>query len=155
MNKVTLMGRLTKDPEVRTTSSNVNVCSFTLAVDRRFKSEGQPTADFIPCIAWRSTADFIKKYFTKGNKIAVSGSIQTRQWDDKDGKRHYATEVIVDEAEFCESKRTDGAGGYSSGLEFAVPPQAAPQDRRQPGPVSQETPAEDFYPLDDDSDVPF
>ena len=87
MNKVILMGRLTKDPELRSTASNVSVCSFTVAVDRRFKSEGQPAADFVPVIAWRQTADFVGKYFRKGNKIAVVGSIQTRTWDDKDGNK--------------------------------------------------------------------
>ncbi len=146
MNKVILMGRLTKDPEMRSTVSNVSVCSFTVAVDRRFKSEGQPTADFIPVIAWRQTAEFVSKYFRKGSKIALTGSIQTRSWDDKEGKRHYATEVVADEVEFCESKRNDSQG---SGMEYMTPPPAAPADNTSAGP------AEGFYTLDDESDIPF
>ncbi len=146
MNKVILMGRLTKDPEMRATASNISVCSFTVAVDRRFKSDGQPTADFIPVIAWRQTAEFVNKYFRKGNKIAVTGSIQTRSWDDKDGNRRYATEVVADEVEFCESKKSDSQGG---GVEFMAPPPVAPATSAPAGP------AEGFYPLDDESDIPF
>ena len=146
MNKVILMGRLTKDPELRSTASNVSVCSFTVAVDRRFKSEGQPAADFVPVIAWRQTADFVGKYFRKGNKIAVVGSIQTRTWDDKDGNRRYVTEVVADEVEFCESKKSDSQG---SGIETMTPPPQAPVASAPTGP------AEGFYPLDDESDIPF
>ncbi len=146
MNKVILMGRLVRDPEMRSTASNVSVCSFTVAVDRRFKSEGQPTADFISVIAWRQTAEFVNKYFKKGSKIALTGSIQTRSWDDKDGNRRYATEVVADEVEFCESKKSDSQG---SGMEFMTPPPAAPTDSMPAGP------AEGFYTLDDESDIPF
>ena len=107
MNKVILIGRLTKDPEIRyTAGNNTAVCQFTVAVDRRFKSENQPTADFIPIVAWRQTAEFVSKYFTKGSRIALVGQIQTRSWDDTEGKKHYVTEVIADEVEFCESKKT-------------------------------------------------
>lgn len=105
MNKVILIGRLTKDPEMRTTSSGVSVCQFFLAVDRRYKGEGQPTADFISCTAWKSSAEFIAKYFHKGSRIAIEGRIQTREWSGEDGVKHYATEVVVDNAEFCESKQ--------------------------------------------------
>lgn len=106
MNKVILMGRLTKDPELKyTPGNNTAVCQFSIAVDRKFKSEGQPTADFINIVAWRKTAEFVSKYFTKGSKIAVVGQIQTRSWDDTEGKKHYVTEVIADEVEFCESKK--------------------------------------------------
>ena len=105
MNKVILVGRLTKAPELRTTQSGVNVCSFTVACDRRFQKEGEERqADFINCIAWRNTADFISNYFTKGTRIALDGSIQTRSWDAEDGTKRYATEVIVDHAEFAQSK---------------------------------------------------
>ena len=154
MNKVTLIGRLVRDPELRTTSSNISVCSFTVAVDRRFKSEGQPTADFIPCIAWRSTAEFINKYFKTGSKIAICGSIQTRNWDDKEGKRHYATEVIVDEAEFCEKKASQSYG--DNGLDQVAPP-PAPSVNAGPVEISSESekPAEQYFPLEDDSDIPF
>lgn len=96
MNKVILMGRLTKDPEIRYTQNNTPVCNFTLAVDRRFSKEKQ--ADFINCQAWQKTAEFISKYFQKGSMIAVVGRIQTRTWEDNEGKKRYITEVIVDEA---------------------------------------------------------
>ena len=105
MNKVELIGRLTKEPEIRTTSNQNQFCQFTLAVDRRFKdANGQRTADFINCVAWKQTAVFIQKYFRKGNRIGVVGSIQTRNYDDKNGQKVYVTEVIVDEAEFVESQ---------------------------------------------------
>lgn len=107
MNKAILIGRLTRDPELRyTAGSNVPVCQFTVAVDRRIKSDGQPTADFIPIVAWRSTAEFVCKYFKKGSRIALTGQIQTRTWDDQEGMRHFVTEVIADEVEFCESKQS-------------------------------------------------
>ena len=112
MNKVILIGRLARDPELRYTASNTAVCQFTIAVDRRFKSENQPTADFIPVVAWRQAAELIAKHFSKGNRIAVTGQIQVRSWDDAEGKKRYATEVVVDDFEFVENKRQDG--GYSS-----------------------------------------
>ena len=106
MNKVILIGRLTKEPELKyTPGNNTAVCQFNIAVDRKFKSEGQPTADFIPVVAWRNTAEFVSKYFTKGSKIAVVGQIQTRSYEAQDGRKVYVTEVIADEVEFCESKK--------------------------------------------------
>lgn len=108
MNKAILMGRLTRDPEMRTTPSGVSVCSFSIAVNRRFSKDGQQQADFINCVAWRQQAEFICKYFSKGSMIAVVGSIQTRTWDGQDGKRQYATEVVVDEAHFTGSKAETG-----------------------------------------------
>lgn len=102
MNKVILIGRLTKDPEIRYTQNNTPVCNFTLAVDRRFSKDKQ--ADFISCQAWQKTAEFISKYFQKGSMIAVVGSIQTRTWEDSEGKKRYITEVIADEAYFTGSK---------------------------------------------------
>ena len=140
MNSVVLIGRLTKDPELRTTASNISVCSFTVAVDRRFKSEGQPTADFINVIAWRQTAEFVSKYFRKGSRIAVVGSIQTRQWEDKEGQRRYATEVIADNVEFCERKSDNPQyegkeAGYNDGDNAAN--------------------GGGFYSLDDEGDIPF
>ena len=111
MNKWCGIGRLTKDAELKTTSSGINYCNFIIAVDRRFKdANGNRQADFIACVAWRTTADFISKYFKKGNKIAVVGSIQTRSYEDQSGNKHLVTEVIVDEAEFVESKAASGNG---------------------------------------------
>ncbi len=109
MNKVILIGRLTKDPEVKNTASQVTVCRFTLAVDRRFKDQnGQRQADFISCVAWRQTANFISQYFHKGSKIAVVGSIQTRSYDDQSGQKRFVTDVVVDEAEFVDSAANNG-----------------------------------------------
>ena len=106
MNKVLLVGRLTKDVETRTTQ-NGNVCAqFTVAVDRRFKdANGNRQADFINCVAWKQTAQFIAQYFKKGNRIGLAGSIQTRTYDDQNGNKVYVTEVLVDEAEFVESQQ--------------------------------------------------
>lgn len=104
MNKVELVGRFTKDPESKLTVNQVQYCQFTIAVDRRFKdSNGNRQADFINCIAWKQTAVFIQKYFKKGNRIGIVGSIQTRNYDDENGQKHYITEVLIDEAEFVEN----------------------------------------------------
>ena len=127
MNKVILVGRLVKDPELRATQSGVSVCSFTVACDRRYQKPGEERqADFINCIAWRQQADFICKFFTKGMRIALDGSIQTRSWDAGDGTKRYATEVVVDHAEFAQSK-TEGAGGAGFSGGYGVPtPQNPP-----------------------------
>ena len=111
MNKVILMGRLTRDPELRYTPSNVATCSFSVAVDRRYKSsDGTTPADFINCVAWRNTAEFISKYFVKGNRILIRGELQVRSYEDKNGEIRYVTEVVANDAEFCESRRNDGEG---------------------------------------------
>ena len=112
MNFVCLMGRLTADPELRRTANQTAVTSFTLAIDRRFVPQGQERqADFINCVAWRQTAEFICRYFHKGQRIALQGSLQARQYTDRDGNKRTAYEVVVDNAEFCESK--SATGGYA------------------------------------------
>lgn len=121
MNKAILMGRLTRDPEMRTTPQGVSVCSFSIAVNRRFAKEGQQQADFINCVAWRQQAEFICKYFTKGSMIAVVGSIQTRTWDGQDGKKQYATEVVVDESHFTGSRAETGTNSAPSNTGFTQP----------------------------------
>ena len=103
MNTVILMGRLTKDTELKATNSGLSVCRFTVAVDR-YSKDGEDKTDFINCVAWRNTADFIDKYFSKGQRIALTGSIQTGSYE-KDGRTVYTTDVLVDKAEFCESKK--------------------------------------------------
>ena len=103
MNTVILIGRLTKDPELKTTQSGLSLCRFTVAVDR-YSKDGEDKTDFINCVAWRNTADFIDKYFSKGQRIALTGSIQTGSYE-KDGRTVYTTDVLVDKAEFCESKK--------------------------------------------------
>lgn len=109
LNKVILMGRLTRDPELRSTPQGVSTCSFSLAVERNFKNGEERKADFINCVAWRSTAEFISKYFNKGNMVALEGSIQTRSWSDNEGKTRYATEVIVSQVYFAESKKDEAS----------------------------------------------
>lgn len=126
MNKVELIGRLTKDVEIKTTQNQTQYTQFTLAVDRRYKdANGQRQADFIQCVAWKQTAVFIQKYFRKGNRLAVIGSIQTRSYDDKNGQKVCVTEVVVDEAEFVESQSAQASA-------------PAPQEPAQaPEPVGQ------------------
>lgn len=103
MNIVILKGRLTKAPEIKTTTNDTKVCTFSIAVNRRFSKENE--ADFINCTAWRQTAEFIHKYFIKGQEICINGSLQVRKWEDKDGNARYATDVVVDNAEFCGNKK--------------------------------------------------
>ena len=112
MNKVILMGRLTRDPEVRyTTTNNTLVASFSLAVNRRFTREGDSqTADFINITAWSKTGEFVSKYFKKGQQVAVIGRIQTRSWDDQQGQKRYATDVVAEEVYFADSKKNSDSG---------------------------------------------
>lgn len=114
MNKVILVGRLTADPELRQTPQGIETTRFTVAVDRRYRKEGGQQADFITCVAWRQQAEFICRYFNKGKLIGIEGQIQSRSWDGQDGKRQYATEVLVDNVEFVGSKAESG-GGSSQG----------------------------------------
>jgi len=109
MNKAILMGRLTRDPEVRYSQNNLPITSFTLAVDRRFTRQGEEKqADFIPIVTFGKTAEFCEKYYRKGQQVLVVGRIQVRTWDDNEGKRRYMTEVVADEAYFADTKRGDG-----------------------------------------------
>lgn len=123
MNKVILMGRLARDPEYRTTSNNVSVCTFTLAVDRRFKTAGgERQADFINIVAWRQTADFVSRYFKKGVRMAVVGSIQTRSYEDQNAQKRFVTEVLADEVYFADSKVQDNSSvnqSYSNHNNFS------------------------------------
>jgi single-strand DNA-binding protein len=151
MNKVILMGRLTRDPELRyTQSSNIAQCSFNIAVDRpgSRQPDGTSKADFINCVAWRQTAEFINKYFRKRNRILVIGSIQVRDYVDRDGKKVYVTEVIVDNAEFCESKNQDENSGSYAGA-------AAPADFGGTTEQAGGGDAAGFFPLDKDEFMPF
>ena len=142
MNKVILMGRLTKDVEIRQTPNNLSVARFTIAVNRRFAKDGGQQADFINCIAWRKTGEFISRYFQKGSMIAIVGSIQTRSWDGNDGKKQYATEVIVDEAYFTGSKSESGTGGNTDLSDSSLD-----DLNSQYG--------EDFATIGDEEDLPF
>ena len=106
MNKVNLLGRLTKDPEVRYTNATepVAIANYTLAVNKRFKRDGEPDADFINCVAFGKTAEFAEKYFSKGQQVAIVGRLQVRSWDDQEGNKKWSTEVVVEEQFFAESK---------------------------------------------------
>ncbi len=117
LNKVILGGRLTADPELKTTPSGVSVCQFGLAVNRKYSKEGEQNTDFINCVAWRATAEFISRYFRKGSSLCIVGNIQTRSYTDKDGIKRNVTEVIVDEAMFVDSK---GENSASEGRSAAV-----------------------------------
>ena len=122
LNKAIIAGRLTADPELKTTPSGLSVTSFTVAVDRRFGKEKQ--TDFINCVAWRSTAEFITKYFSKGNSICVCGSIQTRNYTDKNGNKRTAVEVVAEEATFCEGKKNTADGVEMPEAEHYTQPEA-------------------------------
>ena len=138
MNKAILLGRLVKDPELRYTQSGTAVATFTLAVDRRFQKQGEERqADFINCVAWQKTAEFVANYFTKGKLMALSGSIQVRTWEDDGGHKRYATEVIAEEVYFADGKKSESA---------------APKAPAQTAPAQ---PAEDFKETEDDDDLPF
>ena len=152
LNHIVIMGRLTRDPEMRRTGSGVAVASFTVAVDRDFKSDGgEKETDFIDCVAWRHTGEFVGKYFSKGSMIVVSGRLQIRAWNDKDGNKRRTAEVVADNCYFADSKKessgnqgsyvnsygqqSGGFGGYSQ---------------------SSQAPAQDFGMLDDDdAQLPF
>ena len=149
LNKVVLAGRITADPELKQTASGVSVLSFTIAVNRSYVSkaneQGERQADFITVVAWRNTAEFISKYFRKGSAICVTGSIQTRSWQDQQGQRRYATEIVADEAMFVES-RGDGAGAQS------YTPDAYSQ---APSYSSNAASAPNFEEHNTDEDLPF
>ena len=114
INRVVLVGRLTKDPVLRKTANGASVTSFTLACTRRYKQEGQPDADFINTVVWNKTADSVSQYTHKGSLVGVEGRIQTRSYDDKDGKRVYVTEVVADSVQFLESKSAGASNANSN-----------------------------------------
>ena len=154
LNHITLMGRLVRDPELRRTGTGVAVASFRIAVDRDYspKDGGERKADFIDCVAWRQTGEFISKYFAKGRMIVVDGRLEMRDWTDKDGNKRISAEVNVANAYFGDSKR-DGDGGSFGGNTYGSAP-AAPSFGGYSAPAS--APASDFAMLDDDdAQLPF
>ena len=153
LNRIVLMGRLTRDPELRRTQSGTSVTSFSLAVDRDFKSQsGEKETDFIDVVAWRSTAEFVCKYFTKGRMAVVSGRLQIRPWEDKDGNKRTAAEVVADNIYFGDSKRD--SEGYSA--QPAPAPANYGQSPNFNSAPAYQPPASDFAMLeDDDSQLPF
>ena len=145
LNHITIMGRLTRDPELRRTGSGIAVASFTVAVDRDFadKQSGEKDTDFIDCVAWRQTGEFVSKHFGKGSMIAVSGRLQIRSWTDKDGNKRRTAEVVADNVYFGESKKQDTHTGF-------IPNDAVPNA------YTTNAPASDFAELnDDDAQLPF
>ena len=166
LNNVVLMGRLTADPELKTSQSGKFVTSFRIAVDRQYTDEnGERQADFITCVAWRQTAEFICKYFKKGRMIAIVGSIQSRTYQDQSGQTRFVTEVVVNQASFCGEKSEAGASvarptGYA--LNPAAQAVSAPaQSNQMTGRVGFDSSyfaqgsADDFAIIDDSSDLPF
>ena len=149
LNKVILCGRLTADPELKQTSGGIAVVSFTLAVNRRYQSKAADgtaapqQADFISIVAWRQTAEFISRYFRRGSAICITGSIQTRTWQDQQGQKRYTTEVVADEAMFVDSKNESNAGGF------------APDTYNAPSYSSAPAAAPKFEELKTDDDLPF
>ena len=164
LNHITIMGRLTRDPELRRTGSGIAVASFTLAVDRDFspKDGGERETDFIDCVAWRQTGEFVSKYFTKGRMAVVSGRLQIRNWNDKDGNKRRSAEVVADNVYFGASKRDAQVGGSfggnayggSYGGGYGAPAPAAGGFGGYAAPSSPS--ASDFAMLDDDdAQLPF
>ena len=158
LNHIVIMGRLTRDPELRRTGSGIAVASFTVAVDRDFggRDGGERETDFIDCVAWRQTGEFVSKYFTKGSMIVVSGRLQIRSWTDKDGNKRRTAEVVADNCYFGESRRssesTASYGGNTYGGSYSAPA-PAPSYGGYSAPAA---PASDFAMLeDDDAQLPF
>ena len=167
LNHITIMGRLTRDPELRRTGSGIAVASFSVAVERDFSGRdgGEKETDFIDCVAWRQTGEFVSKYFTKGRMIVVSGRLQIRNWNDKDGNKRRTAEVVADNVYFGDSKRSSEGGAYGGnsyggnsyggnnygGNSFNAP---APSYGGYSAPSG--APASDFAMLeDDDAQLPF
>lgn len=138
-NKAILGGKLTADPELKTTPNGTSVTQFSVAINRKSK-DGEQQADFINCVAWKNTAEFITKYFRKGSSISITGRIQTRSWKDQNGNTRYATEVVVEEAGFVDSKNES---------------QPAAQQNAQPSYVPEAYTAPKFEEMSDDEELPF
>lgn len=149
LNHIVIMGRLARDPELRHTQSGTPVASFRLAVDRDFKDKntGERATDWIDCVAWRSTGEFVSKYFTKGRMAVVEGRLQMREWKDKEDNKRITAEVVADSVYFGDSKRSDGQG----------PDQKSKARNDDDGGLSYgfRSPADDFAEYEDDGDLPF
>ena len=139
MNIISLMGRLTENPELKTTQNGVSVTSFTLAVERGYTPKGQERqTDFINCVAWRQTAEFVTKYFCKGQRVALNGSLQSRKYTDKDGNNRVAFEVVADQVYFADGKKDNGNAGQTSSTNYDTSSYTG-----------------EFANVDDDDDLPF
>ena len=151
LNCAVIMGRLVADPELRTTTSGISVISFRVAVDRNFVRQGEERqADFIDVVAWRQTAEFVSRYFRKGSMIAVQGSIQTRNYEDRNGNKRTAVEIVADNVSFCGSQAESGASGGAAPARYEQP--ARPQ---QSAPAFATGGTGDFSDIQDDDELPF
>ena len=148
LNNITIMGRLTKDPELRFTQNSIAVTSFTLAVERDYSGKDrEKEVDFIDFIAWRHTAEFLKNYFSKGRMVVVNGRLQTRMWEDNNGNNRKSVEVVADKVYFGDSKK-ENSGDYQGNSQY--------QNNTQQATTQQTTFSDEFYMLDDDDDdLPF
>ena len=161
LNHITIMGRLVRDPELRRTGSGIAVASFTVAVERDFSgkdSGGQKETDFIDCVAWRQTGEFVSKYFKKGRMIAVSGRLQIRNWNDKDGSKRKSAEVVADNCYFADTKKDaeSGGGTYTAPSYGGAYPETEAMLNRYGQTGIPVQPASDFAMLDDDdAQLPF
>lgn len=149
LNRVILMGRLTADPELKQTPNGISVATFSLAVDRNFSSKGaERQTDFINCVAWRQTAEFVSRYFSKGKLMAVEGSLQIRSYTDKNENKRQIAEVVIDQAYFAESKNSSSSS--------PAPTYQQANDYSAPAPVAFNSGSvEDFQEIDDEDDLPF
>jgi len=149
MNKAIIMGRLTKDPEIRYSQSNEPLCiaRYTLAVNRRFKREGEPDADFIPCVAFGRAGEFAERYFKKGMLVCVSGRIQVRSWEDNSGQKRWSTEIVLEEQDFAESKASFQSRG--GGRDMPMEPAMSGAPSREPAGFAA------ISETIDDEDLPF
>ena len=157
LNVVAIMGRLVADPELRTTQSGTNVCSFRIACDRNFARQGeQRQADFIDIVAWRQQAEFVSKYFQKGSLIAIEGSLQTRQYQDKNGNNRTAIEIVANNVNFAAPKSANAApmGDAGYGAPMAAPA-ARPAVQANPAPSYSAGSNDDFALIEDEGDLPF
>ena len=156
LNKAILVGRLVADPELRTTPTGANVCSFTIAIDRPYQSKGaEKKSDFLNIVAWRQTAEFVSRFFQKGRPIGVEGSIQTRDYVGKDGVKRYVTEIIADHCFFVDSKSSAGNSYGDEPREYTPYQNAAPKASEPMGGVSYQSGSGDDFQIVDDDDLPF
>jgi len=158
LNHIVLMGRLTRDPELRRTGSGVAVASFTLAVDRDYAAQGaEKETDFVDIVAWRNTAEFVSKYFAKGRMAVVTGRLQIRNWQDKEGNKRRSAEVVADNVYFGDSKRDNADGGsFNQSQGYAQSFNQVPQQPAYQAPQNVSAAPSDFSMLsDDDPDLPF
>ena len=153
LNTAIIMGRLTADPEIRS-AGGANVCSFTVAVDGRSKGQdGERQTNFIRCVAWRERAEFLSRYFHKGSMVAVTGHIQVRQYEDKNGNKREAVEIVADRIDFTGEKNPGNSGGYRD--DVPLPPAPPERQGAQPAPAYSTAEPTDFDEIAGDDDLPF